>query len=102
MAIQYFSGNPVDNLLRFIQKARDDPRIGPTHLSLYVSLFVYWHSKKWQNPISLYSHDIMPAGKIAASNTYHRTIRELHRYGYIEYIPSYNHLLGSVVYFLEF
>jgi hypothetical protein len=35
--------------------------------------------------------------KISASSTYHKTIRELHEFGYIEYRPSFNHNKRSLI-----
>ena len=39
----------------------------------------------------------MPICKISRPATYHRSIKELREYGYIEYLASYNQFLGSMV-----
>lgn len=83
----------------FIENIKDDPRINTAHISLYVSLVSQWMANGKENPLSVFSKEIMPICKITGPATYHRSIRQLHEYGYIRYIPSYNHFLGSLVYF---
>jgi len=40
----------------------------------------------------------MELAKISGVATYHKTIRELHEYGYIKYQPSYNRFSRSRIY----
>ncbi len=84
----------------FMQRIIDDARINTSHISLYVSLVYYWKENDIERPVSVYSHEVMPLCKISGSATYHRCIRELNDYGYIRYVPSFNHFLGSLVYFV--
>jgi hypothetical protein len=88
----------VQLLTAFMPKARDDPRIGPAHISLYMALLCLWYEKKGEDPLYIFSHELMPLCKLAGLATYHRSIRELSQYGYIKYVPSYNQYLGSLVY----
>ena len=84
----------------FLTDAKEDVRISPVHISLYLSL-VYCLREQMVNPVYIFSRQLMPLAKISGVATYHRTIRELHEYGYIRYVPSYYHLLGSLVYLSE-
>ena len=88
----------VQLLGAFMQRARDDPRIGLPHVTLYAALLCQWHEKNGEVPLYIFSYDLMPISKLAGSATYHRSIRQLHEYGYIKYVPSNNHYLGSLVY----
>jgi len=81
----------------FMAKAKEDPRIGPMHISLYTALLYLWQERNCTHPLSVFSHEVMPVCKISGPATYHRTIRQLHSLGYIKYVPSYNHYLGSLV-----
>ncbi|MBC7886668.1 MAG: hypothetical protein H7Z13_02180 [Ferruginibacter sp.] len=90
--------NEIDLLISFIESVKEDPRINMAHISLYASLVSYWYANGQANPLCVFSRDIMPACKISGAATYHRSIRELHEYGYIKYVPSFNHFLGSLVY----
>lgn len=78
-------------LVDFFKAIEDDPRVNSRHVSLYVSLFQFWINKDEENPLELFSKEVMRLCKISASSTYHKTIRELHEFGYINYDPSFNH-----------
>lgn len=90
--------NQIKLINNFIENVKEDPRINTSHISLYVSLVNYWYSNGQSNPMSIFRHEIMPACKISGTATYHKSIRQLHDYGYIKYVPSFNHFLGSLVY----
>jgi hypothetical protein len=85
----------------FLEGIRDDPRICPSHISLFLAILQYSREHERQNPICIFSRDLMPLAKISAAGTYHRCVRELQEYGYIKYAPSYNHFLGSLVYLFQ-
>lgn len=89
-----FNGLLVD----FLNIAVADPRISPVHISLYVAILYHYKTQDYKLPITIYSRDLMGLAKISAGNTYHKCVQELHRYGYIQYLPSYNPLLGSLIY----
>lgn len=74
-----------------------DPRIGVSHISLFCAL-LQEHANVEDDSISLKSGQIMKSAKIAGLATYHKCIRELHEYGYIRYLPSFNHRRKSKVY----
>jgi hypothetical protein len=78
-------------LVDFFKAIEDDPRVNSRHVSLYVSLFHFWIDKDSINPLELFSREVMGLCKISASSTYHKTIRELHEFGYINYDPSFDH-----------
>ncbi|MBS1598459.1 MAG: hypothetical protein JST75_09535 [Bacteroidetes bacterium] len=84
----------IDN---FYQKISEDPRISPVHVSLYLALLNQF-TIQGTNPIYVFGKDLMENSKISGGATYHKAIRDLNDFGYIRYIPSYYHLLGSLVY----
>jgi hypothetical protein len=83
----------------FFTAIRDDPRIGPTHISLYTTLFHQWSRQEFQGPVRVFSKELMPLCKIYGSATFYRSIRELNEYGLIQYKPCNNYIKGSYVYF---
>jgi hypothetical protein len=101
MEMKIIAGEPEQHLKVFMANIRADPRIGPAHISLYAALISHWYEKKFEHPLYIFSHEIMPLCKLSGLATYHRGIKELHQYGYIRYVPSYNHFLGSLVYFIS-
>ena len=84
-------------LVDFFKAIEDDPRVNSRHVSLYVSLFQFWIKKDLENPLELFSREVMVLCKISASSTYHKTLRDLHAFGYIQYEPSFNHSKGSII-----
>ena len=85
-------------ICRFMDRAGDDHRIGPTHISLFLAILFYYRHQEYRMPIYVYRKELMKQAKISAIATYHKGMRDLVEYGYIGYVPSYNPVLGSLVY----
>jgi hypothetical protein len=83
-------------LYRFMNQVKEDPRIGPSHISLYLAI-VHCGQVQKQLPVCVFGRDLMKSAKISAGGTYHKCMKELKEYGYIQYVPSYNPVLGSLV-----
>ena len=83
----------------FFSAIENDCRISITHIGIYAALLQYWSDHHFENPIHVFSYEIMRIAKISASTTYHKNIRDLSSYGYIRYEPSYKRNKGSKVYF---
>ena len=88
----------MPQLTEFFSAIKDDARIGPVHISLFMAIMQQWAKNDGKNPFSVFSRELMQLAKISGVATYHRSIRELHDYGYIKYEPSYNHFYGSLIY----
>lgn len=91
----------MEPLHSFLAAVEDDPRITTAHISVYVSLWKKWKDSGGEGPLSFFRTELAAMCKISSYNTFHKAIRQLHEYGYIRYIPSYNHFLGSLVYFIQ-
>lgn len=83
----------------FLHRVKDDARIGPSHISVYSALVSICQQRKEQ-PVSFYGRELMQLAKIS-NRTYHQCMQDLHRLGYIQYIPSFNPAFGSVVWFVN-
>ena len=81
----------------FFTAIREDNRISPVHVSLFMAIVQHWNNNNCKSPVCVFSKDLMQLAKISGVATYHRSIKELHEYGYIEYQPSYNHFSGSLI-----
>ena len=88
-------------LADFFKAISSDPRIGLSHICLYCTLLQFFHLQDETDPVLIKSDEVMKTSKIAGLATYHRCIRELHDFGYIRYVPSYNHRKKSKVYLLS-
>jgi hypothetical protein len=91
----------VPELSSFFVSIRSDNRISTSHISLYMALFECWNQNDFQNPVFIRRQQVMESAKISGLATYHRCMRELHEYGYINYFPSYNPAICSTVTFSE-
>ena len=85
----------------FFQAIENDPRIGVSHISLYCALLQYGVAQGTFTPMTVVGAEVMKIAKISGLGTYHRCIKDLNSYGYIRYVPSYNHRKKSKVYLLS-
>ena len=85
-------------LSQFLSDARNDGRIGASHITLFIAILQYAEERQGENPVCVFSKELMPLAKISGSATFNKNIWDLHHYGYIRYIPSYNHFLGSLIF----
>jgi len=92
----------ITNLFDFLEAAADDVKLTPTHIRIYSAILYYWKRQGSVNPVSIFRNDIMRFSKIAGRSTYQKCMQELHDYGYIRYIPSFNHYVGSIVHLSGF
>jgi hypothetical protein len=84
------------NLLSgFLGKAARDSRLLPTHISLYMAMLSTWEQSRFNIPFRITRKELMRLSKLASTATYHKCLKDLIGYGYINYEPSYNHYLGS-------
>ena len=86
-------------LSEFFNAIAGDPRISITHIGIYAALLQYWSEHQFENPVHVFSYEVMSIAKISASTTYHKIIRDLNDYGYIKYEPSFKRNRGSKVFF---
>lgn len=91
----------VKELTSFYSAIRDDHRIGATHISLYMALFQVYNLNSFRNPIQITRSAVMHKAKISGLATYHKCIKDLKEFGYIQYFPSFHPGIGSQVYLLK-
>ena len=91
----------VKELTNFYSAIKNDHRIGATHISLYMALFQFYNLNRLQNPIQITRTAVMEVAKISGLATYHKCMRDLVEFGYIQYIPSYNPGISSQVFLLK-
>jgi len=94
--------NYIRHLLSISEKFIDDERLSPLHISLYYALFQNWNAAKFLNPISICREEVMQASKIGSANTYTKCLKELDKWEYLKYAPSYNPQQGSKIYLYTF
>lgn len=82
----------------FFDHISQDNRIGSTHISLYVALYVLWERNGYINPVEVSRQEVMAFAKISSRTTYVKCLYDLTELGFIKYLPSYNPFLNSMVY----
>lgn len=91
----------IKELTSFFSAIREDNRIGTTHISLYMALFQLYNLNHFENPIKITRTNLMNSAKINGLATYHKCIKDLAEFGYIEYYPSFHPGIRSRVVLLQ-
>lgn len=76
--------------------------LSPIHMSLYNALFLIWNRHDFDTQLSINRNDVMKLSKIGSANTYTTALKTLDSKGYIQYLPSFNPMKGSLVTFTRF
>lgn len=83
----------------FFTAIRRDARVSVTHIGIYAALLQFRLENGFANPVEAYGWEIMQIAKVSAPYTYHKCVRALSEYGYINYVPSFNRNQRSKIYF---
>ncbi|OKL42086.1 hypothetical protein [Pontibacter flavimaris] len=81
-------------LTGFYRKAGRDKRLRRPHLNLYMALLV---QSRGGGAFRVNRKEVMAWARIRSRTTYHRCLRELDRWGYLYYLPSYDPSSKSLV-----
>jgi len=74
-----------------------DPRLNPTHISLYMALFQLANNHRFPEIFYISRNEVMLLSKIGSHSTYHKCLKDLDHWSYIKYLPSFNPFMGSRV-----
>jgi hypothetical protein len=91
----------VNTYAGLVLRMTKDERIHTVHIGLLTALFICWQKQGYSNPFSVSRKQLMTYSKIASVATYHKCIKELSKFGYIRYEPSYHPVKGSQVYWQQ-
>lgn len=72
-------------------------RMNPTHISLYMALFLEWNCHRFADEFYVNRRELMKVSKIGSKTTYHRCISDLGSWNYLTYFPSNNPYKGSKI-----
>ncbi|WP_282055714.1 hypothetical protein [Maribacter luteus] len=89
--------NYIKQLNTAFQLIMMDSRLNPTHVSLYMALFQLWNITRFAEVFYVNRQEVMQLSKIGSKSTYHRCLKDLDNWNYIEYLPSHNIFKGSEV-----
>lgn len=94
-------GEQIKELTQFYAAIQNDSRIGISHISVYMSLFQLYNLNHFQNPVEITRLAVMELAKISGLATYHRCIKDLHEWGYIQYVASHDSKVKSRVFLIK-
>lgn len=83
----------------FLVQARDQPRLGPAHISLYAALLVL-HGEQNVQPLRIKRAMVVALAKISPA-TYHACLRTLVECGFLVYYPCCDANKGSEIYLVS-
>lgn len=89
--------NALEPFIKFMSVIPNDARIGTTHMALYVALYDLWLENNQVDCVDLTVSQVMKRAKILARSTFVRAMRDLHEWGYLVYLPSYDNRVKSKV-----
>jgi hypothetical protein len=82
-------------LIHYIHRLVSDSRLKPAHLLLSIAICDKWASCEFTRAYQVSRGALMKASRIKSTATYHKAIRELQKFGYVRYYPSYHPTKGS-------
>lgn len=82
--------NYISHLNAVQAQIYEDTRLHPGHISLYLALFFYWNLHHFPTEFYANREQLMQMAKIGSKSTFHRLIKELTEWEYIDYKPSRN------------
>jgi len=90
--------NVYKNLLLALSK---DEKVTVWHMAALFGIIQLSDSNDIKAPICISRKKVMELSHINNFVTYHKCIKELQKFGYIQYFPSYHPAIGSKVYILN-
>lgn len=85
----------------FINRVVSDNRLKPVHISLSIALCHSWIANQFQGTYRVSRSILMKESRIRSKATYHKALKELQKYGYFKYLPSYHPRKASEVEILD-
>ncbi len=85
----------------FLRRAAHDTRLLPSHLSLVMAIFYFREDETPGAPTRISRSKLMRFSRIQSIATYHKCLKELITYGYINYEPSYHPTEASLIWILN-
>lgn len=80
--------------MALLEAIKSDDRLSCYHISLYTALLYYGKGIR-QLPFHASRRKLMGFSRIKSGATYHKCLRELVSYGYLDYHPSFHPQQGS-------
>ena len=80
--------NYIRHLNGFFLRLNRDQRLTAHHISLYMATFHFWNAALFQDSINASRDQLNKLSRLRGRTTYAKCMKDLHRWGYIRYIPT--------------
>lgn len=87
----------LDIISAFFLKVAANPKIGTTHIGLFMALLHCWKEQQCQLPFNISRSRLMKLAKIKSTSTYHICIKDLKECLIINYEPSFHPVKGTCI-----
>jgi len=81
----------------FFDTIADDPRIGASHIVIYLALLHAWQERGCPETMEVATYEIMRYAKLRKRDTYLMRIKDLAAFGYLKYFPAENEYVKAEV-----
>lgn len=85
-------------IMEWMNKITQDARLNIWHKSMFLAMLQISTENNSQNPFQISRKRVMEIAKIKSIATYHKYLKDLQTFRYIEYMPSYHPMFGSRLY----
>lgn len=83
----------------FFDTIADDPRIGSSHIVIYLALLHAWQERGCPEIMEVATYEVMRYAKLRKRDTYLMRIKDLATFGYLTYYPAENEHVKAEVRF---
>ncbi|WP_222539502.1 hypothetical protein [Pedobacter polysacchareus] len=84
-------------LSKYFERIASDERLFASHISLCMALFYFSNGEHPASTFQVSRPKLMRFSRIKSIATYHKNIKDLTDYGYIEYKPSWHPVNGTQI-----
>ena len=89
------------SIIKFFNRILLDKRVKVWHVGTYLALILLWDKNKQSSPFQVTRRTIMHLSRTKSTATYHKYLKELELFGYIQYLPSNHPKHGSKIWIAE-
>ncbi len=87
-----------ETLIQTYSHLFNDKRLSVWHFSIYMTLVFLWYKNELANPFPISRKSVMGLAHVHSFATYHKFIKQLAAFGYIQYNPSYSYYERSSIF----
>jgi DNA-binding MarR family transcriptional regulator len=84
-------------VMRYVSLMSRDHKIKVTHMAMIIAIIQIGGISGLSRVVKISRKKVMEASHIKSTATYHKHLKDLEKFGYVKYEPSYHPLYGSSI-----